>query len=106
MAIKKTKQTGKAVVIRAYSGVFFGFEVGRRKGEGSDSVDLVDQRQIWQWTSNGLAQKALTVGDIAIRGVGSGSKLSSAGPSATIADVKATFECTPEALKVLRDFPV
>ncbi len=100
MAAKKNK----AVIVRAYSGVFFGYEAARRFGEGSDSVDLVDVRQIWQWTSTGLTKPVLTCGDIALRGVGKGSKVSDSAPGVTLADVKATFACTKEAAAVLEAF--
>jgi hypothetical protein len=95
MVAKKTAK--KSVIVRAYSGVFFGLESQRR----GDEIDLLDCRQIWQWQSTGLEKPVLTCGDIAIRGVGKGSKVSDPSPLATIRDVKAVFVCTPEAVRVI-----
>lgn len=56
----------KAVVVRTYSaGVFFGTLVERRGKE----VDLINARRIWSWRG------ANTISEIALRGVGSGSRV-------------------------------
>ena len=106
MAAKKkssTKAASSYVIVRAYSGVFAGELVAKYVRDGS-SYDGVfrNVRQVWQWTSTGLAKPVLTVGDIAIRGVGAGSKVSDPAPELELADIKAIFVCTPEAESNLR----
>lgn len=93
----KKKSSAHHVIVRAYSGVFFGKLKARRGSE----CDLTDVRQIWQWQSTGLAVPVRTCGDIALRGVGTGSKISDAASAATLLDVKAIFTCTSEAVRVL-----
>ena len=96
-ATKSSNGKHPHVIIRAYSGVFYGRLVST-KGQTSE---LADARQIWSWNSAGLAQPVNTCGDIALRGVGSGSKVSSPVPKSVIAEVKATFFCSPEAVAVI-----
>jgi len=96
-ATKSSNSKHPHVIIRAYSGVFFGRLVARKGG----SAELADARQIWSWNSVGLAQPVNTCGDIALRGVGAGSKVSSPVPRSIVADVKATFFCLPESVAVL-----
>ena len=105
MDIKKklTKTAAPHVIIRAYSGVFFGRLLARRVSAAGAEADMADVRQLWQWTSAGLAKPALTCGDLAIRGVGTGSKVSDPAPVATISDIKAFWLCTPEAVRVLSE---
>ena len=94
MATKKTAL--RAVIVRAYSGVFYGRLVRKTGG----SVELRGARQVWSWDSAGMVEKAMTCGDIARIGLGSGSKVS--GPvDAIIEQVGAVFFATPEAVKVL-----
>ncbi len=81
-----SKEGLPAVVVRAYSGVFFGY----LKSKTETTVDLVSARQIYYWDSAGLAKKTMTCPDIATNGVGSGSKLS-APADAIIAQVGAVF---------------
>jgi hypothetical protein len=100
MAAKKSgRSSSKPVIVRAYSGVFFGYEKARRGSE----IDLIRVRQIWQWQSTGLATPVRTCGDIALRGVGTGSRISDETPAVTVLEVKAIFVCTPEAERVLRE---
>ena len=100
---KKSPAAAPYVVVRAYSGVFFGRLLARRVTAAGAEADLADVRQVWQWTSAGLAKPVLTCGDLAIRGVGRGSKVSDPAPAATISDVKAFWTCTPEAVRVLSE---
>ena len=67
----KKKTTHRAVIVRAYSGVFFGYLVAKTGA----SVELRGARQVWSWDSAGMAEKAMTCGDIARLGVGTGSKI-------------------------------
>ena len=91
-----TKKAQRAVIVRAYSGVFYGVLV---KKTGA-SVELRGARQVWSWDSGGMAEKVMTCGDIARIGLGSGSKMS--GPAdAIIEQVGAVFFATPAAVKVL-----
>lgn len=99
MATKKMKLK-KMVMVRAYSGVFYGALVARRGTE----VDLDDARHVWSWDSAGLPRKALTVDDLAILGAGSGSKLSGR-TSQTLLDVKQIVECSDDAVKRFEALP-
>ena len=95
-AKKTTKTSHRAVIVRAYSGVFFGHLVSKTGA----SVELRGARQVWSWDSAGLSEKAMTCGDIARLGVGSGSKIG--GPAdAVIEQVGAMFFATPEAERVI-----
>jgi hypothetical protein len=87
----------RAVIVRAYSGVFFGYLAGKK----GDTCTLTDARQIWSWNSAGLDKPVNTCGDIALRGVGTGSKVSDASPRVEIEHVRATFDCSPAAAKLL-----
>lgn len=101
MANKRSKQ---AVIVRAYSGVFFGYLAARRGGPVAYEVDLERARHIWNWTSKGLPRKALTVEDLAILGAGEGTKISGA-VTQTIADVKLIVEASDEAVKRFESLP-
>ncbi len=85
------------VIVRAYSGVFFGYLVSKNGAE----VKLKDARHIWSWDSTGMTDKVQTCEDIASRGLGSGSKMSSPAPAAIIEQVGATLWVTPEAEQIL-----
>lgn len=92
---KKTAatKTQRAVIVRAYSGVFFGYLVSKK----GDSVTLRAARQVWSWDSTGMAEKVMTCGDIARLGLGTGSKVS--GPAEVILEqVGAVFSCTGSAV--------
>ena len=81
---------GKPVVIRtARSGVHFGYLIERRGQE----ADLVRIRQVWSWVG------ANTVKEIAIRGVGKGSKVSEAAPESTLFEIIECLSATEEAVK-------
>ncbi|MBA2683248.1 MAG: hypothetical protein H0U66_01980 [Gemmatimonadaceae bacterium] len=95
-AASAKKSTTPAVIVRAYSGVFFGYLVAK---DGT-SVTLKGARQVWSWDSAGLPEPSRTCGDIATRGLGTGSKVS--GPADAIVDqVGAVFFCTPVAVRII-----
>jgi hypothetical protein len=98
MVTKKAAIKVTHVIVRAYSGVFFGALKARRGSE----VDLVDVRQIWNWSSTGLSKPVQTCGDIALRGVGTGSRVSDAAEAVTLFEAKAVFTCSTEAVTVLK----
>lgn len=97
----RTKERERHVVVRAYSGVFFGRIVARRGTE----VDLVGVRHIHSWTSTGLARKAVTVEDIAEIGVGKDSRLSGVATAVTVLDVKLVADVSDVARKVIEAVP-
>ena len=85
------------VVIRAYSGVFYGYLKSRSGGPETFSVELERARHVWNWQSMGLPRKALTVEDLALIGAGAGTKISGEVASMSIADVKIIVTATKEA---------
>jgi hypothetical protein len=89
------KAAKKFVVVRAYSGVFFG-ELLSKKGQ---TVELASARQVWSWDSQGLPEKVNTAGDLALYGPGRGSKVSGAVAHATIEQVGVMFAAQPEAIE-------
>lgn len=98
------KSKHKAVMVRAYSGVFFGYLVEKRGGPETFEVDLEGARHIHRWQSNGLPRKALNVEDLALLGAGDGTTIG--GPvNQTLADVKNIIECTPEAVARFEALP-
>jgi hypothetical protein len=94
----------QAVVIRSYSGVFFGYLKAKRGGGEHFDVDLVSARHIWNWQSAGLPRKALTVEDLAILGAGDGTKISGA-VNLSIADVKVIVEAHDDAVARFEALP-
>jgi hypothetical protein len=88
---------GEAVIVRAYSGVFFGYLLSKTGA----SVELRDARQIYYWDSAGLPQKSNTCPDIAARGLGTGSKVSQPVARAIVEQVGAVFFMGPEAQKTV-----
>jgi hypothetical protein len=72
----------KYVVVRTYSA---GVHVGELKARRGKEVDLVNARRIWSW------QGANTLHEIALHGVGEGSKVSE-----TVAEIALT-----EAVEVI-----
>jgi len=97
MAAKKKL---RAVLVRCYSGVFFGYLAARRGSE----IDLVKARHVWSWTSQGLPRKALTVDDLAIIGAGTGTRISGA-VDQTLLDVKQIVEMSSDAVRVFEGLP-
>lgn len=100
---QRTKQTEREryVIVRAYSGVFFGKLVARR----GDEIELHDVRHIYSWTSAGLARKAITVEDIATVGIGKDSKISGVCSAVTIFEVRVIADCTDIARRVITNLP-
>jgi len=94
------KASKKAVMVRCYSGVFFGYLSDRRQGE----VDLTGSRHVWSWDSQGLERKATTVDDLALMGPGSGSRLSGR-VDQTLLEVKQIVECSDAAVKRFEAHP-
>ena len=99
-------ENAAAVMVRAYSGVFFGYLVAKREVGESMVVELERSRHVWNWQSNGLPRKALTIDDLAVVGAGDGTKISAtvAGVQ-TLADVKQILPCSAEAVKRFEDLP-
>ncbi len=99
----KTPTTGDTyaqeppVIVRAYSGVFFGY----LRSKNGVCVTLRDVRHIYSWGSVGLPEKTQTCEDIAARGLGTDSKMSAASSLGIIEQVAATFFVSSEAEKIL-----
>jgi|HubBroStandDraft_2_1064218.scaffolds.fasta_scaffold01184_10 hypothetical protein len=99
------KPAKNQVIVRAYSGVFYGTLVEKRTTGESMEVDLRDAIHIWNWQSIGLPRKALTVEDLALIGAGTGSKVSGKAASLTLADVKVIVSASPEACARIEALP-
>ena len=81
------------VVVRTYSaGVHVGELVDRRDKE----VTLANARRIWSW------QGANTLNEIALRGVGKGSRVSEPVSRIILTEAIEILECTPEGEGALR----
>lgn len=81
------------VVVRTYSaGVHVGTLAERRGRE----VDLVDARRIWSWSD------ANTLHEIALHGVGKGSRVSEPVKVITLTEAIEIIDCAPEAVSNLR----
>lgn len=79
----------KTVIVRTYSaGVHFGQLVERNGKE----VTLSNARRIWRW--NG----ANTLNEIAVAGVGKGSRVSEPVDSITLTEAIEIIDCKPEAV--------
>ncbi len=97
-ASKVEKEDGEPhVIVRAYSGVFFGRLVARKTG----SVELRDVRQIYSWGSAGMSEKSNTCPDIAARGLGTDSKVSSPAIRAIVEQVGAVFFASDAAVTLI-----
>ncbi len=94
--VPPTADGAKPVIVRAYSGVFFGYLVSK---DGSSCV-LRDARQIHSWDSKGLPEPSRTCGDIANAGVGSGSNVSTP-CRVTLEQVGAIFDASPTCVESL-----
>lgn len=85
---------GKYVVVRTYSaGVHVGV-LGQREGR---ELVLTDARRIWNW------QGANTLHEVALRGVGKGSRVSEAVPSVLLTEAIEIIPCTGDAERNLRE---
>ncbi len=100
MAAKKksAKKSDPAVIVRAHSGVFFGYLIAK---DGS-SVTLRGARQIYYWDSVGLPEKSNTCPDIAARGLGTGSKVSQPAEKAIVEQVGAVFFMADSAAETVK----
>lgn len=87
------KANGKArVIVRTYSaGVHYGTLAARRGQE----VDLKNARRIWFWKG------ANTLHEIALRGVGPGSKISETVPEICLLQAIEIIPCQPAAVRSL-----
>lgn len=84
--MKKTKSEFKKVIVRTYSaGVHFG-TLEERSGK---EVRLSNARRIWKW------QGAWTLNEVALNGVGAGSKISSTVPSILLTEAIEIIDCSP-----------
>ena len=84
----------KVVLFRTYSaGVHFG-EIVSVSQDGK-RVDLRNARRIWSWCG------ANTLNEIALHGVGPGSKISETVPEITLTEVIEQIPCQPEAVENL-----
>jgi len=82
----------KQVIVRTYSaGVHFGTLVKRRGKE----IDLADAKRIWYWKG------ANSLHEIALHGVGKGSKISETVAEITLTEVIEIIACAPEAVSNL-----
>ena len=82
----------KAVIVRTYSaGVHFGRLVERKGKE----VKLADARRIWHWRG------ANTLNEIAMSGVGKGSRISVSVPSIELTEAIEIIPCSEAATKNL-----
>lgn len=91
MAKAKTARAHRPVIVRTYSaGVHFGYLVKR---EGKEVV-LERSRRIWYWRG------ANTLSEIALHGVGSGSKIAEP-VSITLTEAIEVIECAPAGVKSL-----
>ena len=83
---------GKFCVVRTYSA---GVHVGVVASQDGKLVTLTDARRIWSWKG------ANTLHEIAIGGVGKGSRVSDAVPSIDLTEAIEVIECTDDGRKSL-----
>ncbi len=95
--MSKVFKNPKPVIVRAYSGVFFGYLLR----SDSTSCLLKSARQIYYWDSSGLPNKSYTCADIATHGLGTGSKVGAPADRAIIAQVGAVFFMSNAAAAIL-----
>lgn len=82
------------VVIRTYSA---GVHIGELKSRKGKEVVLLNARRIWSW------QGAKTLNEIAVNGVGSGSRVSTIAPMVELTEVIEVIHCTKAGESNLRD---
>jgi hypothetical protein len=86
------KSKERHVIVRTYSaGVHYGTLVDRRGKE----VDLANAKRIWSWSG------ANTLHEIALRGVGSGSRISDAVDRITVTEAIEIIDCSDAAVENL-----
>ena len=79
---------GKFCVVRTYSA---GVHVGTVASRDGQEVTLTDARRIWYWKG------ANSLHEIALRGVGKGSKVSDSVPSIALTEAIEIIPCTDES---------
>lgn len=84
---------GKYCVIRTYSA---GVHVGVVSQIAGDQVVLTDARRIWRW------QGRNTLNEIALRGVGDGSRVSESVPTILLTGVIEVIPATEDGERLLR----
>ena len=85
-------KAARKVIVRTYSaGVHYGTLVER----AGEEVQLADARRIWSW------QGRNTLHEIALRGVGKGSKVSEAVPRIDLMQAIEIIDCSKEAIENL-----
>lgn len=89
----KSKSTSTYVVVRTFGA---GVHVGALAARAGREVTLRDGRRIWSW------QEANTLHEIALRGVGRGSRVSEAVPEILLLDAMEVISASAEAEANLR----
>ena len=89
------KTQPKYVVVRTYSA---GVECGELIERNGKEVTLANSRKIWSWT------KRLTLHEVALNGVGEGSRMSAPVPVAELTEAIEILHCSAEGEKALRGF--
>ena len=84
----KRKQAQRYVVVRTFSA---GVHVGTLASRDGKEVTLTGARRIWSWRG------ANTLSEIALHGVGSGSRVSETVPEITLTEAIEVIPCTDEA---------
>jgi hypothetical protein len=90
------RKTAKYVIVRTYSA---GVECGELISRNGKEVRLANARKIWSWHG------ALCLHDIAVSGVGEGSRLSAAVPEIDVTEAIEIIGTTRTAERNLRGFP-
>lgn len=91
-AVRKTKTAPRRVIVRTYSA---GVHYGTLAACNGPEVTLADARRIWSW------QGANTLHEIALRGVGRGSKVSEPVSTITLTEAIEIIDCAPESVTSL-----
>lgn len=87
------KSMKQYVVVRTYSA---GVHVGELVERNGKEVVLANARRIWSWKG------ANSLNEIALRGVGAGSRVSEAVPSITLTEAIEVIQSSAEGEKALR----
>lgn len=94
MATKKNEESKRQyVLVRTYSA---GVHVGELVKRSGKEVELSDARRIWYWKG------ANTLNEIALRGVGPGSKVSEAVSRNVLTEAIEVIDCSAEGERILR----
>lgn len=93
----KTNNIGKYAIVRTYSA---GVHAGTVKEEDGKRVVLENARRLWYWKG------AFTLNTVAIKGVGTGSKIPAAVPEITLTEAIEVIPATAEAQDNIANFPI